>query len=95
MQHLWTSFHFRSTSRRETRYVKTSRPRVTLPGKITDHNNSQEGETQMAELQDKTEETKAKALSRSDNKHSVNRMANKLRKKRAHRRNLRKSNANG
>ena len=49
----------------------------------------------MTELQEKIEETKAKASSQSDNKHSVNRLANKLRKKRAHRRNLRKSNANG
>jgi hypothetical protein len=49
----------------------------------------------MAELQEKIEETKTKASPKSDNKHSVNRIANKLRKKRAHRRNLRKSNANG
>jgi hypothetical protein len=49
----------------------------------------------MAELQEKVEETKTKGSSQSDNKHSVNRMANKLRKKRAHRRNLRKSNTNG
>ena len=50
----------------------------------------------MAEVQqEKNEETKTKGLSQSENKHSVNRMANKQRKKRAHRRNLRKSNANG
>jgi len=49
----------------------------------------------MAELQEKIEDTTKGLSSKSDNKHSVNRMANKLRKKRAHRRNLRKSNANG
>jgi hypothetical protein len=54
----------------------------------------------MSEAQEeKIEETKAKGpsseLSQSRNKHSVNRMANKQRKKRAHRRNLRKSNTNG
>jgi len=54
----------------------------------------------MSEVQEeKIEETKAKVPSsepsRSRNKYSVNRMANKQRKKKAHRRNLRKSNANG
>lgn len=54
----------------------------------------------MAEVQEeKIEATKAKGpsseLPQSRTKHSVNRMANKQRKKRAHRRNLRKSNANG
>jgi hypothetical protein len=54
----------------------------------------------MAEVQqEKIEETKTKApsseFSQSRNKHSLNRMANKQRKKRAHRRSLRKSNANG
>jgi hypothetical protein len=50
----------------------------------------------MAEArQEKIEETKTKGSSQSANKNSENRMANKQRKKRAHRRNLRKSNANG
>ncbi len=49
----------------------------------------------MAQLEEKIGETKTQGAPKSDNKHSVNRMANKLRKKRAHRRNLRKSNANG
>ncbi len=49
----------------------------------------------MAEIPGKVEEMKTKGPSPSDNKLAVNRMANKQRKKRAHRRNLRKSNANG
>jgi len=54
----------------------------------------------MAEVQqEKIEGVKAKGpvsgYSQAGNKHSQNRMANKQRKKRAHKRNLRKSNANG
>jgi hypothetical protein len=37
----------------------------------------------------------AARFSQSSDKHSVSRMANKLRKKRAHKRNLRRSHANG
>ncbi|MGC2196494.1 MAG: hypothetical protein WA628_17605 [Terriglobales bacterium] len=37
----------------------------------------------------------APRFSQSGNKQSANRMANKLRKKKAHKRNLRRSNANG
>jgi hypothetical protein len=37
----------------------------------------------------------ASRLPPSGHKHSANRMANKLRKKRAHKRNLRRSHANG
>ena len=37
----------------------------------------------------------AARFSQSGNKQSVNRMANKLRKKRAHKRNLRRSHTNG
>lgn len=37
----------------------------------------------------------ASEFSQTGNRQSANRMANKLRKKKAHRRNLRKSNANG
>jgi hypothetical protein len=37
----------------------------------------------------------ASRLSQAGDKHSANRMANKLRKKRAHKRNLRRSHANG
>jgi len=54
----------------------------------------------MAEVQqEKTDGTKAKGpasgYSQPGTKHSENRMANKQRKKRAHKRNLRRSNANG
>lgn len=37
----------------------------------------------------------AARLSQAGDKHSANRMANKLRKKRAHKRNIRRSHANG
>jgi hypothetical protein len=37
----------------------------------------------------------ASRMSQSGDKHSTSRMANKLRKKRAHKRNLRRSHANG
>jgi hypothetical protein len=64
-------------------------------------NNLEEGDYRMTETQqEKTEiETPTKGpaarFSRSGEKHSAGRMANKLRKKRAHKRNLRRSHANG
>jgi hypothetical protein len=64
-------------------------------------NDLEEGDQRMTETEQQKNEIAtpmkepASRISQAGDKHSANRMANKLRKKRAHKRNLRRSHANG